>query len=306
MKKRLLLTVLLAFTAASASLHSAPKVPPTISKWQSGAAVRWSDLNFKYSGVKGEDWREKFEQLADMVDGETADVLWGRITKAKVAFHQDNLWILTSGNDSLVAAMIDVEWEFDKIFLLYVKPKPGTRGLGGIKKDKFDEILFCSAYDMSVGAKVKSLMEVKSLRYDPESESVRLAECIKRWTAYSTVKWSDEESMVAECPDKYFKRMGRNHKRADVRDEWVRVQNGLEEFRKATQWIRERGDKKIEKAMEEWEESLMRYYSKYVQEMYTPDMREIIYGEVMPMAVDVLCMEYVTAVKKGEKNGNNK
>lgn len=278
------------------------RIPQTINKWSKGENINWMRLGANNIGTKTNDWREKFGALEEKIDVEVADELWDMLYAAKTVFHQDNLWIMTSSNDSLVAAMIDVEWAFDAVFMMYFIPMPGSRSLRGVQKKGLDIPMLNQVYNKTVGEKIKALLQVGGLRFDPGSEPVRFANAIKQWYNYNTVRWNDSDSLVEECPKKFLKSMGRNHKLADVKTEWCRVQNSISDFHNATKWIRDKGNTKMNKALDDFEGSLLDCFRKYVKEIYSVELNKMVYSEVMPLAVDVLCMEYVSAVEKKDED----
>lgn len=297
MNKVIVMSLLVLMSSMTMAVYPKNNVPPTLRKWMKGENINWTKAESRTGGEKGADWRDKFSSLEERVDAQTADMVWAKINTAKAAFHQENLWILTSGNDSLVAAMIDVEWAFDGMFVMYFVPAPGGRTLRSLASGGFDASKMSNAYNNTVGKKMEALLQVGGIEFDPRSESVRFANAIKKWTVYNTVGWNESDSLTEECPEKYFKHTGRNHQRADVRTEWVKVQNSIMDFREATKWVREKNNAKMNKALDEFEVSLMNYFRKYVREIHAVGMNVTVYSEIMPMAVDVLCMEYVSAIK---------
>lgn len=302
MKRFFAFSLLLLF-ASMTTLHPQNRVPKTLVRWQDGNNVNWKVFEKRCSGVRGEDWRDKFPQLVETIDTEKADELWKQIQMAKAAFHQDNLWILTSGSDSLVAAMVDVEWAFDGMFVMNFIRKPNSGGghLKSTSGSAAGNVPLAVLYNESVARRIKELLSISGWEYNENCDSVRFAESVKIFCIYNTVRWNDSDSLVEECPARFFKIMGKGHQHADVRTEWCRIQNALRLFRDNTQWLRDKNNKKLNNALDDFETSLLSCFSKYTKNVYSSELSMSVYGEIVPMAVDVLCMEYMSAVKDEKK-----
>lgn len=286
---------------------AAKKTPiKSIEKWQDASKIRWAMYD-RMMGATQSDWQTVHPGLVNMVDenkinANVINILWQRTMAAKSSFHKENLWILTMSNDSATLAMVDVELAFDKLFIEYILPMPGNKGKGlknGGSAAKIDDQKFNALYNQNVGEKIAVLRNVKGLKYDPDAESTQLADSIKNWYTYGTADWSEVE--VDECPEKYLKKPAHGHQRADIRTEWKRVQCTLVHFRQATKWLRDKEDKEINKLLDDCEMEFMNYFEKYRKGIYTEDASQSYYGEVIPMAIDILCVDYSRLMRKRDK-----
>ena len=302
--RRILLSALIlcAFLPLSAKKPSIK----SIDKWADASKINWTIYD-RMAGATHGDWQTHHPELVNMVDNNKINAglinfLWQRTMAAKSVFHQENLWILTMSKDSATLAMVDVELAFDKLFIEYILPMPGNSGRGlktGGSASRLDDQKLNALYNKNVGEKIAVLRNVKGLRYYPNAESTLLAESVKKWYTYGTADWSEVE--VGECPEKYLKKPVRGHHRADIKTEWTRVQSTLAHFRESTKWLRDKEDSEINQLLDDCEKEFMNYFEKYRKGVYTEDASASYYSEVIPMAIDILCVDYSSLMRKRSK-----